>query len=418
MATTTTTPILDLLGPQSEPTQYLGVPTSPPSPPSPPQEDFDPEPQHDFQEDSSSYRPKRILTKEQEEKKNKIIAALESCKWDPNKEYPKPRAVFSLNGHVWATPGNISAFSAMSKAGKSSLTGGILSSILPGDGDCFGFTASNPLGWAVVHIDTEQSGYHHAKKMGQVLQRKSIDTKGCPSWLLSYKLAGKTLDMDWLITILEAAEVKFGGVHSVVLDGSVDFVVDPNNAEHAFGVVRQLMEIAEDFNTHILCIIHINPSSTEGKTRGHFGSELERRAETNLTINLTTTSRTVYSRSARDCSIPESAGTRFMWNEDAHMFMSATEDDKADLDGFNGLDILELLLTGPMAKACILKTLKANAKISQATFYRKYTELEKSKFISISGTSQRGSKAVLTDLGFKQLLHNGRATDGETYVKE
>src|SRR5512137_454976 len=46
-----------------------------------------------------------------------------------------PEPIYILNGCCWATEGNFSVFSALSKAGKSACTGSMMASTIPGEGD-------------------------------------------------------------------------------------------------------------------------------------------------------------------------------------------------------------------------------------------------------------------------------------------
>jgi hypothetical protein len=63
---------------------------------------------------------------------------------------------------------------------------------------------------------------------------------------------------------------KFGGVHSIWLDGFADFVQSVNDEQEAFGLVRFLHSLAVTHQCPIIGVVHLNPGDT-GKSRGHLG---------------------------------------------------------------------------------------------------------------------------------------------------
>jgi hypothetical protein len=68
----------------------------------------------------------------------------------------------------------------------------------------------------------------------------------------------------------------------VFIDGSADLINDTNNVEDSTMLVNELMRISTDEKCHICSVVHTNPNSE--KTRGHFGSELQRKSETVMLV--------------------------------------------------------------------------------------------------------------------------------------
>jgi hypothetical protein len=123
--------------------------------------------------------------------------------------------------------------------------------------------------------------------------------------------------------LLRTCRKRHGGIHSVLNDGIADFIRDPNDTEEAFAAVERLHRLSVQFETVILNVLHFNPGSEANKTRGHLGSQLERKAETNLALlkddhGVTT----IYTSSARHAPIPKKDGPRFKWDSSAAMHMS------------------------------------------------------------------------------------------------
>ena len=236
---------------------------------------------------------------------------------------PPERVIYRIGDATIATPGNIVGFCAQPKAGKTAFLGGVLASTMAEEADTFDVHSSNPDGWAVLHMDTEQSPQHHHKAIARALHRAGQSSE--PDWLYSYRVADLSLTerRDALRHEIKARHAQHGAIHSVFLDGIADFIADPNNPEEAFAWVDELHQLAIRYETVILCVLHENPGSEFGKTRGHLGSQLERKAETNLRLVKDNEGVTVvFTERSRQAHIPRAAGSRFAWDDEAMMHRS------------------------------------------------------------------------------------------------
>ena len=247
--------------------------------------------------------------------------ALDAYRFDESNPPPHPRPIYTLDGKVIATPGNHGAINALPKAGKSAVVGAFAASTT-GDGDTLGIGSENEEGHAVVHFDTEQSPADHHAVVATALRRTGA---ACPDWLRSYSLlqipTAKRLDV--LAAELERARKATGGVHSAILDGVADFIADPNDPAESFAAVERLHRLAADFDTAILSVLHVNPGSESGKTRGHLGSQLERKAETTLRLEKADDgTTTIWCERGRHCYIAKADGHRFKWDVGAGMHLS------------------------------------------------------------------------------------------------
>jgi hypothetical protein len=112
-----------------------------------------------------------------------------------------------------------------------------------------------------------------------------------------------------------------GGIHSVLLDGAADFLKDVNSVEESFAAVERLHKLAIQYETTIVCVIHFNPETE--KTRGHFGSQLARKAETNLQLSKDKNDvTTVHTSSSRHAHIAKTHGPRFKWSDSEQRHVS------------------------------------------------------------------------------------------------
>jgi hypothetical protein len=177
-----------------------------------------------------------------------------------------------------------------------------------------------------VHFDTEQSRYHHHLVVSRALQRAG--RAGAPAWLRSYYVKGLTVAQrrEALRMELRRAQQLCGGVHLVILDGIADYCHDVNDAEEAVALVAEIEALAMEYVTVFVVVIHENPGSEIGKTRGHLGSHLERKAETPLRLEKDEDGVSViFADRARTVHITKEQGVRFAWNEEARMHLRLTD---------------------------------------------------------------------------------------------
>lgn len=255
---------------------------------------------------------------------------------------PKPVSVYTLVGQQICTTGNLTNIQAQAKAGKTATLGCIIAAALaselhdPDDPlaapDFFGFSAAPHEGKAVILFDTEQAPYD-AWSLVQRAVSRSWATDLPPNFR-PYTIADvPTAKRRALLAAeLKRASDECGGIHSVFIDGIADLCVDPNDATESNGLVEELVQLAIKHTCPIITVLHENPSGVEtGKTRGHLGSQLERKAESNLRVVKDAKGvSTIYSDRCRRASIPKESGPRFAWDQKAGMHVTVHTEAKAD----------------------------------------------------------------------------------------
>lgn len=246
---------------------------------------------------------------------------VEERRFNPLIQPPTVRAVYSLSDAVICTAGNLTTITAHAKTGKSGLINAMLAAPMATAGsDCLNVRSENPDGRAVLHFDTEQSKEDHWHQVARAIRRAGREQ--CPPWLLSYCLTGfsarQIQEAIWMRTESTAAE--FGGVHSIIIDGYGDLVADVNDAEECNGFVARLHALAIRFDCPIAGVLHFNPGTE--KTRGHLGSQLERKAESNLRLDKDGEITSVWSDKQRRAPILKGKGPRFTWSAEASMHVS------------------------------------------------------------------------------------------------
>jgi hypothetical protein len=232
----------------------------------------------------------------------------------PKEQSPR----FFIDGIGICTPGNLTTVASAVKSGKSAYVGAMIAAALAEGStkvDCLGVTSCNPEGLGLIHFDTEQSPRDHYELVVRALRRAQIESP--LEWLRSYCLTGFPYSdiRRSLALAIQAAADRFGGIHSVLIDGVADLVADVNDQTEANELVTELHRIAIDFECPILGVIHLNPGQAD-KTRGHLGSQLERKAETNLRLEKKNEITRVWSEKNRRAPILKEQGPCFCWSNE------------------------------------------------------------------------------------------------------
>jgi hypothetical protein len=239
---------------------------------------------------------------------------------------PEPIPILKLAGKRISTAGNLTAISAQAKHGKSAAVGAMLAAIFgerEDGGDFLGFEAEPAHCKAVVHFDTEQSPYDAWQLVARALRRAGISAT--PSNFRAYRILDLTAEnkLRALRAELARAAKECGGIHSIFIDGVADLAMSVNDEAEAIALVEELVILAVQYSCPIICVIHENPAQPgfAGKTRGHLGSQIERKAESNLRVKKDGDEVSVIFSDGkqRGPAIPEATAPRFRYCEKAGM---------------------------------------------------------------------------------------------------
>lgn len=267
----------------------------------------------------------------QRERDNELWEAIRLRLYNRAEKIPEPETRFKIAGKGICTPGNLTSIVADSGVGKSNFLGAFIAALnvaQTGKTDCdtLGVTASSPEGEVVIHIDTEQSRYDHQMSVDRALNRGKCSTQ--PPWLLSACLTGlsRAEQRRALRVMVERAPAP---IHSIILDGPGDMVVNLNDPAESDEVVAELHAMAIEHDAPIIGVIHVNPGSETGKARGHFGSSWDRKAESVIHLKRTDEVTQVRSKKSRRAPITDSDGVAFEWSESMSMHVTAESPAKA-----------------------------------------------------------------------------------------
>ncbi len=256
------------------------------------------------------------------ERKQDLIARAYRMAFDENDPPPPEKACLFLGAdHPVGARGNLVGIQGQAKAGKSAVVSAILGAAIRrnfvAEGDLFGFEWQGPADGAIIHLDTEQSPADwHA------LVRRAIARAGLPNppeRLVSIPAVTFTRAerLDLLEGMLEREHEKRGAVDLVIVDGVADLCKSPNDEAESLELVSKIHALCHKFDCVLVAVLHENPNSENGKTRGHLGSELTRKAFANLRIDKDADSMvsTIYGTQMRKRDLPKNQGFCFAWDD-------------------------------------------------------------------------------------------------------
>lgn len=253
--------------------------------------------------------------------------------FDAARKRPRPVPRYFVGTTAIATCGNLVAINGMIKVGKTAVVEAMLASThATSDADCFSITSENPEGGAVIHLDTEQSLYDHDALNAKVERRAGAPR---PPWFKSWCLTGLNAEQihQMLPVLLKQYKQEFGSIHSLLIDGIGDVAEDVNDAKAVNALVAELHNLAIEYNCVIIVCLHFNPVTDKKasyKSRGHLGSQLDRKCETNLQITRDLRDERIsilWSNRCRHAPILEKDGPRFAWSDSAGMHTTVTASD-------------------------------------------------------------------------------------------
>jgi len=274
--------------------------------------------------------PEALQQDTETQQKAALWAAMQERKFSIHNPPEKPIPLLKLADHMICSPGNISNLQGAAKSAKSAAMGGMIAALLQQGAtvtsfqeesvrDTLGFT-SEPGEGSIVHLDTEQSDYDHHINVVRAFRRAGVQ-QDAPNFHSFSLVDVSTAERR---AALELCLENLAPVRAVFVDGIADLLIDPNDPAESFSLVDYLHQTAVRHHCAIVTVLHENPGGGEtGKTRGHLGSQLERKAESNIRVAKDKDGiSTIFIEKGRHCYIPQQQGHCFQWDDEAGMHRS------------------------------------------------------------------------------------------------
>lgn len=299
---------------------------------------------------------------------------------------PQPPDTITIAGQSICTSGNLTVISGQSKSGKSSAIAALLAACLTvnENADCLGFRSAPTDSKAVLLFDSEQSPFDAWAMQSRILRRAGLAEQ--PGTFQHHYMLDLSIPQRKEAVFASIRRAHKGhGIHLVCIDGVADLTDDVNDPVTSNLLVAELVALAVEVAAPLVLILHENPAPPggPGKTRGHLGSQLERKAESNLKIVKGADGvSTIFGDRCRRANIPQGKGQRFVWDDELRMHISAepaavAKEGKAST---KREELLEKLFSaadsaGELQRCQIIKIIVGYERVSESTARNRFDDL-------------------------------------------
>ena len=248
-----------------------------------------------------------------------------ALRFNPDVAPPPDETCMMIGDVPVAARGNLTVYQGKSKVGKSALVSATIGAAQRGihqaTGDTLCMSWTQDSGGAIIHLDSEQSQADWYGLVCRSVTRSGLVAVSPRLVSLPLVMFSRADRMEILRQTMAHEMEEKGGIDAVVIDGVADLCKSPNDEAEALEVVSQVMAMAQTYRAAVFCVLHENPGTVEGKTRGHLGSELNRKAFVNLRIDkdAETLISTIYGLDMRKRDIPKEQGFCFAWDDELKM---------------------------------------------------------------------------------------------------
>ena len=220
-----------------------------------------------------------------------IIEQLEQFRITTGSDIPPHEFLYTWNGIPCCARGELVAVTGKAKSGKTYLNSILMAAAgcpsermnglmdegmngLMGEGHFLGLKRIREKPLRVVWIDTEQS----ADSTHEILRDRigaMIGTEASDETYHVFNLR-QVRWQDRLTLVLSAIAICMPDI--VIFDGIRDVVGDINNYEEAQNTIGQLLKVASEYKTCVVCVLHQNKAAEDKTLRGALGTELQNKS--------------------------------------------------------------------------------------------------------------------------------------------
>lgn len=206
--------------------------------------------------------------------KNSVVVSWRDYVISANKVYEDSLPLLTINGATFINYSALVTIAGKPKVGKSFFAQSVAIAILKGEYLNMKYEPMD-IAPSVLIVDTEQ-GNKRTQLMKQRIN-KALYLKEKEETPNLTMLSVRTLSpQERLDAICSAIKELRPAV--TIIDGVRDCVLDFNDIRESMNVVNSLMQLATEYHTAIMNLIHTNKG--DGNIRGHLGSELTNKSET------------------------------------------------------------------------------------------------------------------------------------------
>ena len=233
--------------------------------------------------------------------------------------------MFIGDNHAIAARGNLTGIQGKQKVGKSAVVSAILGAAIRGNyaaqGDVFQFNWHGDSSGAIIHFDTEQSPCDWHGSVSRAKRRSGLSIDENRLFSIPAVTFTRSERMGILEGVLKRESDRLGRIDTVLIDGIADLAKAPNDETESLELISKIHSLSHTYDCPIFVVLHENPGSENGKTRGHLGSELSRKAFANIRVDKDseTLVSTIYGTDMRKAELPKGLGFCFAYDNDSGM---------------------------------------------------------------------------------------------------
>ncbi|MEA5402548.1 hypothetical protein VB776_06460 [Arcicella sp. DC2W] len=209
---------------------------------------------------------------------------IEKLRVRQSNQYSDMKPVIRVGESTFGVTGDISFISGLPKAGKSTITRFMIATALmkevPESCDTISIRSEYCKGRKVIYLDTEQNPSDTKKMINSILEISGLKQEPENLIVLNLRECNHSENMDYLKTLFH----YYNDAYLWIIDGVTDFLPSANDETASNEIIRYLMKMSSQNDTCIVCLIHENGGGSNGKMRGHIGSESARKCQGAISI--------------------------------------------------------------------------------------------------------------------------------------
>ena len=212
----------------------------------------------------------------EEQEKEQLRQMLRETRIRTDTEVPPEEYSLEVDGKGIFALRDIHAIKAKQKAGKTTALKVFIAALLLGVMFRVKSLLENP---KILFFDTEQSRTDTKLILEDVAQMTGLPPEVIDSQVSLHSL--RRIDQEQLLPLLEIA-LEDEKPQVVMLDGIVEFVASFNDETESKRLIKELLQLSDQHNCAIICVLHTNKADEDHNMRGHLGTMLAQKSATVL----------------------------------------------------------------------------------------------------------------------------------------
>ena len=212
----------------------------------------------------------------EEQEREQLRQVLRETRIRSDTEVPPEEYALEVDGKGIFALRDIHAVKAKQKAGKTTALKVMMAALLKGVMFRVKSLLQKP---RILFFDTEQSRTDTKLILENVAQMTGLATEVIDAQVSLHSL--RRVDQEQLLPLLEVA-LEDERPQVAVLDGIVEFVASFNDETESKRLIKELLQLSDQHNCAIVCVLHTNKADEDHNMRGHLGTMLAQKSATVL----------------------------------------------------------------------------------------------------------------------------------------